>query len=100
MLIMSLVFQPNADGSPDDYFVLHGGLHVGQIYKRAVTFRPAAQWLWALNGVPEGPKGLIFTGQTATLDEAKAAIEERWDEWLEWADLSEAGGANVSEFRG
>jgi hypothetical protein len=35
-----------------------------------------------------------------TLDEAKTAIEERWDKWLAWADLSEAGGANVSEFRG
>jgi hypothetical protein len=45
-------------------------------------------------------KGLIFSGQTATLDEAKTAIEERWDKWPAWADLSEAGGANVSEFRG
>jgi hypothetical protein len=91
MLIMSLVLRPNADGSPDEYLVLHGGLQVGQIYKRTVTFRPEAQWLWALNGVPEGPKGLVFTGPTATLDEAKAALEERWDKWLAWADLSEAG---------
>src|ERR1019366_1370192 len=56
---MSLVLSPKADAA-DDYHVLHGELQVGQIYKRKAAIRPEAQWLWALNGVPEGPHGLAL----------------------------------------
>lgn len=89
---MSLVLKPNADGPADEYHVLHGELRIGQIYKRKVALRPDSQWLWALNGVPEGPRGLVFTGLAATLDEAAAALQERWSKWLASAELSEAGG--------
>ena len=58
---MSLVLAPKGDAA-DDYHVLHGELQVGQIYKRKAAIRPEAQWLWALNGVPEGPHGLALTG--------------------------------------
>jgi hypothetical protein len=86
-----LVLKPKGEGSEDDYRVLHGELEVGQIYKRKVALRPETQWLWALNGVPEGPLGLSVTGLAATLDEAIAAFKERWGKWLASADLSEAG---------
>jgi hypothetical protein len=56
-----------------------------------VALRPEAQWLWALNGVPEGPHGFPITGLTATLEEAQAALKERWEKWLEWTKLAEAG---------
>jgi hypothetical protein len=88
---MSLLLKPS--GSEDDYLVLHGELQVGQIYKRKVALRREAQWLWALNGVPQGPPGLAVTGLAATLDEATAALKERWSKWLASADLSESGGA-------
>jgi hypothetical protein len=86
-----LVLKPKGDGSEDDYRVLHGDLEVGQIYRRKAALRPESQWLWALNGVPEGPHGLAATGLAATLDEAIAALKERWGKWLGSADLSEAG---------
>jgi hypothetical protein len=89
---MSLVLKPNADGSADEYRVLHGALQIGQIYKRRAALRPDTQWLWALNGVPEAPPGLVFTGLAATRDEAMAALRERWSKWLASAELSEAGG--------
>ena len=88
---MSLTPQPNPD-APDDYDVMHGALQVGRIYKRKLTLKPESQWLWALNGVPVGPPGQTFTGPAVTLDEALAALKERWDKWLAWADLSEGGG--------
>jgi hypothetical protein len=77
---MSLLLKPS--GSEDDYLVLLGELQVGQIYQRKVALRPEAQWLWALNGVPQGPPGLAVTGLAATLDEATAALKERWSKWL------------------
>ena len=88
---MSLVLKPNANASADDFHVLHGELQVGQIYKRKVALRPEAQWLWALNGVPEDPTGLVFTGLAASLDEAMAALNERWAKWLASARLTETG---------
>jgi len=87
---MSLVLNANADASADDYQVLHGQLQVGRIYKRKVTLQPGSEWLWALNGVPEGPGGVVFTGLAATLDEALAALKESWARWLASADLSES----------
>jgi hypothetical protein len=45
----------NANGSVDDYNVVHGRLWIGQIYRPKAAFRAEAQWLWALNGVPECP---------------------------------------------
>jgi len=87
---MSLVLKPN--GSDDSFHVLHGELQVGQIYKRKVALRPESQWLWALNGVPQGPSGIAFTGLAATRDEAVAALRERWASWLASAELAERGG--------
>jgi hypothetical protein len=78
-----LVLKPKVEGSEDDCRVLQGELEVGQIYKRKVALRPETQWLWALDGVPEGPVGLSGTGLAATLDDAIAALKERWGKWLE-----------------
>jgi hypothetical protein len=85
-----LVLKAKGDGSEDGYRVLHGELEVGQIYKRKISLRPEAQWLWALNGVPEGPHGLAVTGLAATLDEAIAALRERWGKWLVSVGLTES----------
>jgi hypothetical protein len=90
---MSFVLKPN--GSPDAYRVLHGELQVGQIYKRKIALRPDAQWLWALNGVPQGPAGEAFTGLAATLDEAAATLTERWSKWLASAELSETNSGGT-----
>jgi hypothetical protein len=90
---MSLELKPSGDGSADEYLVLHGELQVGQIYKRKVALRPDTQWLWALNGIPEAPRGLGLSGLAPSLDDATAALKERWSEWLASAELSEANGA-------
>jgi hypothetical protein len=82
---MPLTLQPN-DASPGDYRVTHGELEVGQIYKRKAPLRPESQWLWALNGLPAGSP---ISGSAATLDEAMAGLEARWQQWLAWANLSE-----------
>jgi hypothetical protein len=64
-------------------------LKVGQIYRRKAALRPEAQWLWALNGVPAGSDASALAGSTATLDEAMAALQERWSKWLASSGLTE-----------
>ena len=86
---MSLVLKPHDDAVADDYHVMRGELKVGRIYKRKVALRPEAQWLWALNGVPECPDGPALTGLTASHDEAMIALNARWAQWLASAELSE-----------
>ena len=88
---MAIMLKADSAAFADDYQVLHGELRIGQIYKRKVDLRPEAQWLWALNGVPECPNGLTFTGVAGSLDEAKTALEKRWFKWLASAGLTEAG---------
>jgi hypothetical protein len=90
---MSLALKPSGDGLADEYFVLHGELQIGQIYKRKAALRPDTQWLWALNGIPEAPRGFGLTGLAPSLHEATAALKERWSKWLASAELSEANGA-------
>jgi hypothetical protein len=87
---MPLELKPSTNGSEDDYSVMHGQLQIGQIYRRTIALRAEAQWLWALNGVPECPNGLAFTGLAASLDDATAALSERWASWLASAGLTEA----------
>jgi hypothetical protein len=91
---MSLMLKPNGDGGSDEFLVTHGELQIGQIYKRKAALTPETQWLWALNGIPEAPRGLGLTGLAASLDDATAALRERWSQWLASAELSEAGGGS------
>jgi hypothetical protein len=86
---MALVLQPNADGSPDDHHVMHGGWQVGRIYKRQNAL-PETQWLWSISGVSRGPAGVRFTGMCGTVDESLAAMKESWDKWLACAQLTAA----------
>ena len=87
---MALVLQPNADGSPDDYHVLHGRWQVGRIYKRRDALRPETQWLWSISGIYRAPAEVRFTGMSGTLDEALAAMKESWNKWLACAELTAA----------
>jgi hypothetical protein len=85
---MSLVLKASTEAD-DNYDVVHGELKVGQIYRRKAALRPEAQWLWALNGVPAGSDASALAGSTATLDEAMAALQERWSKWLASSGLTE-----------
>jgi hypothetical protein len=94
---MPLARRLNTDTPPkltqEDYILMHGGLSVGRIYKRASAFRPDATWLWTITGVPGGPEGLRSSGTSATLEDAEAALNACWRQWLDWAALMEGGRA-------
>jgi hypothetical protein len=96
---MPLVRRPNTDMPPslgeEDYMLMHGGLPVGRIYKRASALRPDTTWLWTINGVPGGPEGLPLSGTSSTLEAAEAAVNASWRQWLAWAGLTEAKSARV-----
>jgi hypothetical protein len=85
---MALVLRPDA-GSPDDQLAMHGEWQIGRIDKRPSFSGPQSRYIWALNGVPGGPKGIRLSGVAATLDEAEAALKASWEEWLAWAHLSD-----------
>jgi hypothetical protein len=58
----------------NDYAVVDGFV-VGRIYRERL---PAGErWRWFLNG-PGLPRGVQASGDTETLDEAKAEIAERY----------------------
>jgi hypothetical protein len=94
---MPLTFRPNPDSAParrkTDHLVMNGELQVGRIYKRDAASE-AEQWLWAINGVQRtGSKVMRVAGIAASLDEAKAELQENWEKWLAWANLREVGDA-------
>jgi hypothetical protein len=47
------------------------------------------EWSWAINDAHAAPSVMRLHGQGATLEEAKAALRENWNNWLAWAKLSE-----------
>ena len=101
---MALILQRNSEVPParhniaPDYRVTHGSLKVGRIYKRESAMLSGTQWLWAISGVYGGPDTMRRSGMTETLDQAEATLKENWDQWMAWADLSEAGkAADLSE---
>jgi hypothetical protein len=68
-------------------------LKIGQIYKRGAAIRPEGQWIWTLNGVPDGPGRRALAGSAESRERAEAALRESWEQWLAWAGLSEGGAA-------
>ena len=90
---MGLTLRPNAD-SPEDQHVMHGEWQVGQIEKRPPLIGLAPRWTWSLNGVPWGtPEGMHLAGVARSLDEATAELKKSFEQWLEWAQLSEVSDA-------
>ena len=85
---MVLVLRPAAN-LPGVHQVMHGEWEVGRIDKRPSFTGTESRWIWALNGVPSGPKGIRLTGVTETIDEAEVDLKKSWEQWLEWASLSD-----------
>ena len=62
----------------------------------SVTVGQEARWNWTWYGGPAS--GLQQHGTADTIEEAKAQIERRWQEWLEAAELEEkVRGGRVDE---
>jgi hypothetical protein len=76
-----------------DYHVMHGEWQIGQIDKRRSLTGPGDRWFWALNGIPVGiPRGMGLAGVAATLEEAQAALQKAWEDWMAWANLAPRTG--------
>ena len=48
------------------------------------------KWFWSITGPALAQAGLNSSGETTSLDDAKRALRERFDEWLEWALAADA----------
>ena len=86
---MALVLRPDP-GTLGDHKVMHGEWQVGQIDKRPSFASKEPRWIWALNGVPGGPKGLRLAGVAESMDAAEAELKKSWHEWLAWAGFADA----------
>jgi hypothetical protein len=82
----ALLLRPDAD-VPGNHQVVLGQWQVGKICHRPPLTGTEPRWIWALNGVPGGPKGLRLMGVARTLDAAQAELKESWAQWLTWANL-------------
>lgn len=85
---MALVLRPDP-GTLGDHKVMHGEWQIGQIDKRPSFVDKDPRFIWALNGVPSGPKGLRLAGVAESIEAAEAEIKKSWEEWLAWAGLSD-----------
>jgi hypothetical protein len=92
---VALTLIPNPDASDQvptkisDYHVMHGGMQIGRIYKRAAAISPASQWIWAINGLLGCPDTIRLSGTVGSLEEAAGAFLESWDSLLAWGQLAE-----------
>jgi hypothetical protein len=78
-------------GSPGGQHVMHGEWQVGQIEKRPALIGTESRWIWSLNGVPWGtPKEMRLAGVARSLDEATAQLKNSFEQWLAWAQLTDA----------
>jgi hypothetical protein len=62
--------------------------HVGKEFMSIMTDH-AAHWHWTFGLNTAARKGFPLHGSALTFEEAKAIIEQGWDEWLRVAGLSE-----------
>jgi len=85
---MSVVLRLDP-GTLGDHRVLHGEWQIGQIDKRSSFVNKEPRWIWALNGVPGGPKGIRLAGVAESIEAAEAELKKSWEEWLAWAALAE-----------
>jgi hypothetical protein len=96
---MPLTLRPNPESAParrtTDHLVLSGKMHVGRIYKRESGSSEKNQWLWAINGVQHAPNIMRLAGMTASLEEAKAELQENWEKWPAWANLKDIGDSGT-----
>jgi hypothetical protein len=67
---------------------MHGQLRVGRI-RREAALKSDTQWICVVS-VYDGPEAMRRSGMAATIEEAQAALEVSWQQWLAWAGLSTA----------
>jgi hypothetical protein len=90
---MDLTVIPNTEAStvpgitPVDLSVMHGQLRVGRIRSDG-TRTPGAKFIWILSTY-DSPDGMRRSGVAATIEDARAALKDSWQQWLAWAGLSE-----------
>ena len=85
---MALVLKSVADKS-GDYEVMKGEWQVGEIERRLAIVGLGERWFWTLNRVPDGPENMVIAGMAGTLGDAEAELRKSWEQWLEWAGLTD-----------
>lgn len=68
----------------DDYSIFIDGLQAGRIMRQARAFGNET-WFWTITGPALVQAGMTSSGEAETLDAARQAFRERFDEWLTWA---------------
>ena len=87
---MALTMRPtDLDRSPatanlDHWIVLDDDIPIGRIYQRHAPANADVAWFWSVTTYVEPRSGLRTSGMAETLDAAKAAFRDTWDQWQSW----------------
>jgi hypothetical protein len=75
---------PDRPRPKDDWEIFDDGVPVGRIYENEASPNPASRWYWTLNGAAGGAwrHGIRGGGLAPTLNDAKTAWREAYDNWL------------------
>ena len=57
----------------------------GRIYEKYTPASPDQAWFWSITTYVEPRSGLRTSGPEETFDAAKAAFQNTWDKWRDWA---------------
>lgn len=71
----------------DDYSIFIDGMTAGRIMRQARSFGKET-WLWIITGPALVQAGMTSSGEAETLEQARVAFRERFNEWLTWATAS------------
>ena len=84
---MPLTMRPTGGHSPvyqdrQDWTILDEGQPVGRIYEDPSASTSAdMRWFWAITVYVWPDAGIVTSGKTPTLDQAKAEFQRSWIAW-------------------
>lgn len=68
----------------DDYAIAIDGLRAGRIMRQRRAFGKET-WFWTITGPYLVQAGLPSAGEAETLEEARRAFRQTFDNWMRWA---------------
>jgi hypothetical protein len=78
--VPQLTRRPDNDPHRQGWFVYYGDVRIGHIGRRAGVPTHAPQWGWSCGFYPGCDPGQSTSGTAETLDQARAAFEQAWQQ--------------------
>jgi hypothetical protein len=79
---MTLTLRPTGlsrDPNANDWSIHEDGQEIGRLYEDPTASRPEIAWFWSIIVMGPARDRVKTDGRAATLEEAKADFQTRWD---------------------